>query len=63
MELPEFVTKKYKEDKKDKELFMNDVKNLKDLNKDYAKGLKAAYDNSEWQLTRFDTGAYWLDLK
>lgn len=33
MELPEFVTKKYKEDKKDKELFMNDVKNLKDLNK------------------------------
>ena len=28
MELPEFVTKKYKEDKKDKELFMIDVKNL-----------------------------------
>ena len=21
----------------------------------------AAYEKSEWQLTRFDTGAYWLD--
>tara|TARA_Y100000361_G_scaffold44530_1_gene38595 strand:+ start:112 stop:462 length:351 start_codon:yes stop_codon:yes gene_type:complete len=44
-----------------KELY-NEITNLKDLNKDYAKGLKAAYDNSNWQLTRFDTGAYWLDL-
>ena len=45
-----------------KELY-NEITNIKDLNKTYATGLKAAYDNSEWQLTRFDTGAYWLDLK
>ena len=24
-------------------------------------GFKAAYDNSNWKLTRFDTGAYWID--
>ena len=26
-------------------------------NKEFIK----AYEKSEWQLTRFDTGAYWLD--
>ena len=29
----------------------------------YYKRLKKAYDNEVWQLTRFDTGVYWLDLK
>jgi len=30
---------------------------------EYYKKLKKAYDNEVWQLTRFDTGVYWLDLK
>tara|TARA_R100000664_G_scaffold5921_1_gene10894 strand:+ start:948 stop:1310 length:363 start_codon:yes stop_codon:yes gene_type:complete len=28
----------------------------------YQKKLKKAYNEKKWQLTRFDTGAYWLDL-
>ena len=28
----------------------------------YHKELKEAYKQSKWQLTRFDTGAYWLDI-
>ena len=29
---------------------------------EYHKKLKKAYKENEWQLTRFDTGAYWLDV-
>jgi len=28
----------------------------------FAKELKQHYEKSEWQLTRFDTGAYWLEV-
>ncbi len=38
---------------------------MNDLNDDkttYAKQLKKAYLESKWQLTRFDNGAYWLDV-
>jgi len=28
----------------------------------FAKELKQHYENSEWQLSRFDTGAYWLEV-
>ena len=31
--------------------------NKKDKSKEFA----AAYDNSNWKLTRFDNGAYWID--
>jgi len=30
-------------------------------NDKFAKELRQHYDKSEWQLTRFDTGAYWLE--
>lgn len=36
-----------------------------DLNDDkvkYHKELKQAYKENKWQLTRFDTGTYWLDV-
>ena len=28
----------------------------------YNKELKRSYNEHKWQLTRFDTGAYWLDV-
>ena len=28
----------------------------------FTKELKQHYDKSEWQLSRFDTGAYWLEV-
>jgi len=28
----------------------------------FAKELRQHYEKSEWQLTRFDTGAYWLEV-
>ena len=37
----------------------------KDLNNkqlDYYKDLSEAFKDSKWQLTRFDTGAYWLNV-
>ena len=30
--------------------------------KQFSKELQQHYDKSEWQLTRFDTGAYWLEV-
>jgi len=30
--------------------------------KKYQKELKQAYKERKWQLTRFDTGVYWLDV-
>jgi len=41
-----------------KQLF-DDLNNKK---VDYYKELNEAYKESKWQLTRFDTGAYWLDV-
>ena len=35
---------------------------LTDKDAKYHKKLKQAYKEKEWQLTRFDTGAYWLDV-
>jgi len=29
---------------------------------EFAKELRQHYEKSEWQLTRFDTGAYWLEV-
>ena len=29
---------------------------------EFSKELKQHYEKSEWQLTRFDTGAYWLEV-
>ena len=37
--------------------------NLKKLESKFAAALKDAYNNCEWQLTRFDTGAYFLSVK
>ena len=36
---------------------------LNDSKTKYHKELKQAYKENKWQLTRFDTGAYWLDVK
>ena len=36
---------------------------LNDNKTKYHKELKQAYKENKWQLTRFDTGAYWLDVK
>ena len=35
---------------------------LNDNKTKYHKELKQAYKDSKWQLTRFDSGAYWLDV-
>jgi len=35
---------------------------LNDNKTQYLKELKEAYKERKWQLTRFDTGAYWLDV-
>jgi hypothetical protein len=36
---------------------------LNDTKTKYHKELIQAYKESKWQLTRFDTGVYWLDVK
>jgi len=36
---------------------------LNDSKTKYHKELKEAYKNDQWQLTRFDNGAYFLDVK
>jgi len=38
------------------------VKQLEDSSDKWNKELKQHYEKSEWQLTRFDTGAYWLEV-
>ena len=38
------------------------MKQLNDSKDEWNKELKQHYDKSEWQLTRFDTGAYWLEV-
>ena len=38
-------------------------KDLQNKDLSYRKDLIKAYKELEWQLTRFDTGVYWLDLK
>jgi len=40
---------------------MNQLEKHKDHVDEFSKELKKHYDKSEWQLTRFDTGAYWLE--
>tara|TARA_Y100000004_G_scaffold85067_1_gene95476 strand:+ start:68 stop:409 length:342 start_codon:yes stop_codon:yes gene_type:complete len=35
---------------------------LNDNKVKYHKELKQAYKENKWQLTRFDTGTYWLDV-
>jgi len=40
---------------------MKQLEKHKDHVDEFAKELKQHYDKSEWQLTRFDTGAYWLE--
>ena len=35
---------------------------LNDNKYKYKKELKRSYNEHKWQLTRFDTGAYWLDV-
>jgi hypothetical protein len=37
-------------------------KDLNDSKTKYHKELKQAYKERKWQLTRFDTGTYWLDV-
>jgi len=38
--------------------------NIAEENKDkaFAKKLRQHYEESNWILTRFDTGAYWLEI-
>jgi len=38
------------------------MKQLNDSKDEWNKELKQHYAKSEWQLTRFDTGAYWLEV-
>jgi hypothetical protein len=38
------------------------MKQMNDPKDKFSKELKQHYENSEWQLTRFDTGAYWLEV-
>ncbi len=38
------------------------VKQLGDPSDKWSKELNEHYEKSEWQLTRFDTGAYWLEV-
>jgi len=40
---------------------MNQLEKHKDHVDEFSKELKKHYNKSEWQLTRFDTGAYWLE--
>jgi hypothetical protein len=37
-------------------------KDLNDTKTKFHKELKQAYKDNKWQLTRFDTGVYWLDV-
>ena len=41
---------------------MKQMEKHKDHVDSFAKELKQHYAKSEWQLTRFDTGAYWLEV-
>jgi len=41
---------------------MKQLEKHKDHVDEFSKELKQHYDKSEWQLTRFDTGAYWLEV-
>ena len=38
------------------------MKQLEDSSDKWNKELKQHFEKSEWQLTRFDTGAYWLEV-
>ena len=38
------------------------MKQLNDSSDKWNKELKQHFEKSEWQLTRFDTGAYWLEV-
>jgi len=40
---------------------MKQLEKHKDMVDEFSKELKQHYEKSEWQLTRFDTGAYWLE--
>ena len=42
-----------------------DLANIAEENKDkaFAKQLRQHYKQSTWSLTRFDTGAYWLEIE
>jgi len=41
---------------------MKQLEKHKDHVDSFSKELKQHYAKSEWQLTRFDTGAYWLEV-
>ena len=41
---------------------MKPLEKHKDHVDSFSKELKQHYEKSEWQLTRFDTGAYWLEV-